>query len=267
MATKTMSGDAAVGEDLQPLCEFMVEYALKLLAYGATTIRIEKNVERIAACYGVKADVTIMPLHVMMTLWDKEHAHSYTMSERINEAGVDFDKNTLLSKLSWEIHDTRISLGEAQRKFQAIVARKRLDSTVVLILTGLANASFCRIFGGDVVSMLIVFVATVNGFYLKNKLHGELHWDLRVVTVAAALVSTIIASSGYVFHLGATPDIALGTGVLFLVPGVPFLNSMSDLIQGHYVCGISRFIHASIITICLSAGLCLGYLIINIYVV
>lgn len=247
--------------------EFLAEYALKMLACGATTIRIEQNIGRMAVRYGVNADIMILPMHVTMTVWDGEHRRSHTVTEKIGAVGVDFDKNALLSRLSWEIHDAGISLSDAKRKFGAIVEKKRLNPTVVLLLTGLANASFCRIFGGDAISMLIVFVATINGFYLKNKLHGEWNWDLRLVTIVSAFVSTVIASSGYVFHIGSTPDIALGTGVLFLVPGVPFLNSMSDLIQGHYICGLSRFIHASLITICMSIGMCLGYMAVNIHMV
>ncbi len=261
-----MNEEEMVTEPLEEVAKFLIEYVLKMLAYGATTIRIEKNVERIAVRYGVKADVMILPMHVMMTIWDRNHKNFYTMTEKIGSVGVDFDKNTLLSKLSWEIYDTGISLAEAKRKFSEITGKCRLNPLAVLLLTGLANASFCRIFGGDLISMVIVFVATITGFYLKDKLHGERQWDLRLVTIVSAFVATVIAGFGYVFGLGDTPDVALATGVLFLVPGVPFLNSMSDLIQGHYVCGISRFLQASLITICMSIGMCVGYLVVNIHI-
>ena len=36
--------------------------------------------------------------------------------------------------------------------------------------------------------------------------------------------------------LGSTPDIAIATSILYLVPGIPFLNGFSDMIAGHYTC-------------------------------
>ena len=67
----------------------------------------------------------------------------------------------------------------------------------------------------------------------------------------------------YVYELGHTPELAVGTSVLYLVPGIPFINSITDLIYGHNVCFVSRLIHASVITVCLSLGLCLGLVSMN----
>lgn len=80
----------------------------------------------------------------------------------------------------------------------------------------------------------------------------------------AACTSSIIACSGFLFNWTDTHDIALGTSVLYLVPGIPYINSVSDLIHGHLLCCISRFIHASMLTACLGIGLSLGILIMNI---
>ena len=60
------------------------------------------------------------------------------------------------------------------------------------------------------------------------------------------------------FGLGSTPGIAIGSSVLYLVPGIPFLNSFSDLLNHHYICAFSRFMDAVVLTCCLSLGLCAG---------
>ena len=48
----------------------------------------------------------------------------------------------------------------------------------------------------------------------------------------------------------------MATSVLYLIPGVPYINSASDLIDGHYLCSFSRFVDACVLTACLSIGLC-----------
>ena len=110
--------------------------------------------------------------------------------------------------------------------------------------------------------MGIVFVATLIGFRIRQMMLED-KIDIRLAFVCASFVSSVIASAGYVFGWGTTPEIALGTSVLYLVPGVPYLNSMSDLLDGHYVSFLSRFLDATVLTVCLSAGLCGGFLVMN----
>ena len=87
--------------------------------------------------------------------------------------------------------------------------------------------------------------------------------DARVTVLCASFFSAALSAGGHVFGIGATPEIALGTSVLYLVPGVPYINAVSDIIDRHYLCALSRIMDASITTICLSAGLCLGMMVLG----
>ena len=109
----------------------------------------------------------------------------------------------------------------------------------------------------------LVFIATLAGYYLKQVL-CEQKTDMRIVFILCAFVSSVLGASDALFHLGQTPEIAIGTSVLYLVPGIPFLNSFSDMLAGHYICSFSRFMHAIILTCCLSLGLCGGMMMMGI---
>ncbi|MDE6360936.1 MAG: threonine/serine exporter family protein, partial [Muribaculaceae bacterium] len=127
----------------------------------------------------------------------------------------------------------------------------------VLLLTSLANASFCRLFGGDLTAVAMVFIATLAGFKLKQIMMADKR-DIRVVFLCCAFFSAAICAGAHIFDLGKTPEIALGTSVLYLIPGVPYINSVSDLLASHYLCAFSRFVDALVLTACLSVGLCAG---------
>lgn len=243
---------------------FLARYAAAMLASGGTSARCEKTVHRIAKAYATTAEVTILPHTVMATVWDDRHEHAFSMGEKLPATGLNFYFISRLSALSWKIRDHHITLDEAEREYQQILATPRLNAWLVTLLTGLANASFCRLFEGDWMAMLIVFIATVNGFWVKNALHRMWQWDMRLAVLVAACCSSIIACAGFMFHCTATPDIALGTSVLYLVPGIPYINSVSDLIHGHLLCCLSRFIEACVITACLGVGLSIGILLMNI---
>lgn len=65
------------------------------------------------------------------------------------------------------------------------------------------------------------------------------------------------------FISGTTPETALGTSVLFLIPGVPLINSIFDLLEGHVLVGISRAVNALILIVCIALGLSVTLLILG----
>lgn len=239
------------------LCVFMAHYCATLLGAGATCIRLTKNVDRIARAYGKRVEITIMPRHVHLSVLDPADGEIVTIVEPVPPSPISFNVNTGLSLLSWQVADDGLPLEEAKRRFDAIVGSDRQSRWLVLFLAAAANSSFCRLFGGDLIAMGVVFVATAAGYYLKQELLKN-HIDVRVIFMICSFLSAVIAASDGLFGLGSTPQIAMGTSVLYLVPGIPFLNSFSDMLYRHYICAFSRFVDALILTCCLSIGLCAG---------
>ena len=248
----------------QTLGDFLCEYATTLLQCGATTVRIEKNVGRMAEAYGCRAEVSVYPKHVEVVEYSPATGGRNIFIKTICHGGINYATISELSKLSWKCADRWMTLDDVRKEYQRICKAERLSSWLVTLLASLANASFCRLFEGDVPSMCIVFVATLCGFYLKNALCAKYHFDIRASIIVAGCVSAILSCAGYVFGWGETPDVALATSVLYLVPGIPYLNSVSDLINDHYICATSRFIHAVTLTVCLSVGLYIGLLLMHV---
>lgn len=254
--------DAEAHERLKDTCVLLTEYATRLLGCGATCIRVEKNVHRMAGRFGVHAELTVLPSGVMLTVRDMERRHSYTANARLRDTAISFSMNTALSRLSWDVAEGRADRKEAAQRLAEAYGGPTLSRWLLLALVSAANASFCRLFGGDITSMGIVFVATACGFYLKQVMQAE-HIDFRLTTFLAAFVAAVIASAGHIFGQGTTPDVAMGTSVLFLIPGIPYINSVSDLLDGHYLCAFSRFMHSAVLTVCISLGLCGALLLMN----
>ncbi len=241
---------------------FLARYTSMLYSCGATCIRMERNVERIAKSLGVKADMTILPRHIIMTVSKLDGTDVCSINTPAGHGAVSFAVNTRLSRLSWRMADGEVNMEQAQRELERISMSKGTDTHVLLLLVPCANASFCRLFGGDMVAMAVVAVATLAG-YLVKLLCTEHHIDVRLMAIMASFVSTVIAASDSLFGLGTTPGIALGTGVLYLVPGIGFINSFCDMLQQHYICSLTRLANALIFTCCMSLGLGAGMLVMN----
>lgn len=262
MCGECCTGSGVMVPSASDVASFLAEYAAALLGCGATCTRIEMNVGRIGAAYGYDADVTMLPSHVEVAVTPAGGMSPATRCgdvavRRIRGGAIRFSVNASLSRLSWDIADNGISLDDAWRRFGAIVSRPAMSPRAVLLLTSCANASFCRLFGGDAAAVAVVFVATLIGFRIRQLMLSA-GCDVRLTFTVAAFVSATLSAADSIFGLGSTPQVAVATSVLYLVPGVPYINVVSDLTGHHYLCAYSRLVDAVILTVCLSLGLSAG---------
>lgn len=251
-----------IHSELKALSKFLSDYSTSLMAVGVQTSRIVRNTARIAEAFGFYADMTIFQKTIIMTLRDKDNTHSYSTVNKIKPLGLNFEINSNLSTLSWDAYDNHLSLDELWKRYRVIVTKPRMNRWLVLFLVACANASFCRLFSGDLPAMGIVFVATLVGFFIRQEMM-ERHVNHLFVFVTSAFVASFIGASAVHYHIGLTPQIALGTSVLYLIPGVPLINGVIDIIDGHVLAGISRLINAFLLIICIAIGLSITLLILG----
>ena len=79
---------------------FLASYAARLIASGATCIRLEKNVGRLAKEFGFQADISVMPRHIHLSLSDPDGNHIITAMAAVETLPVSFNIITRLSRLS-----------------------------------------------------------------------------------------------------------------------------------------------------------------------
>lgn len=241
------SRDVAIGN-------FLADYTAWMYGCGATCIRIKRNIERMSKTFGVETCVSIMPRHVELAVSFPGSVGQRLFVSQIRPCGINFTLNTDLSRLSWKVADNKLDIADTRHLFDHIVKEVSEGKRWIPLLASLANASFCRLFGGDATAMLVVFIATLIGFLLKTAMirSGK---DSRLTFICCAFVSSSICALASIFGWGDTPDVAMGTSVLYLIPGVPYISSASDLIDRHYLSAFSRFVDACVLTGCLSIGL------------
>lgn len=249
--------------DIQELSNFLLDFATRLMGVGSHTSRVVRNVGRIADSFGYGVDMTVFQRNVTMTIKDREdYSIRRTYVKGIPSLPLDFRMVSDLSSLSWEVYDRHLDLSEIQNRYQAIILKPRLSRWLVLFLVSCANAAFCRLFGGDFMAMGLVWVATLVGFFVRQELTKR-HMNHMSVFVICSFIASLVAGLGFRFNLGTTEDIALGTSVLFLIPGVPLINSILDILEGHVLVGWSRAINAFILIICIALGLSITLLILG----
>jgi uncharacterized membrane protein YjjP (DUF1212 family) len=239
-------------EKINETARFLAEYATCLLGSGVHTSRVIRNSKRIGESLGVLVQMATFHKSIILSVHDVQQTEVHTEVVDIPALPVNFEYNSELSALSWEACDTPLPLDELWEKYREILSRPRMRPRTVLLLVGLANASFCRLFSGDWMAVGIVFASTLAGFFVRQQMQrrGINHF---IQYTVSAFLSAMCASSALLFS--QTAETAIATSVLYLIPGVPFINGVIDIVEGHTLTGGSRLIQAFLLVVCISAGL------------
>ena len=261
-AAKITSAGAATAKEaevarpqIQELTNFLSEYTAKMLSIGTYTARIERCVRRIADAYDYEASLMIFVRHFIISVMDPaDNSIRRTYVKTGAAAQISFDLISELSALSWEIYDEKIPLARAKAAFTQILTSQKRNFVKTLVLLSIANAAFCELFGGDSGAMALVFVATAFGICARHLL-SKLKINLKIQYIAVSFAVSFIVSLGARYGLSATPDVAVGSSILFLIPGVWLINSVFDILNENMLVGISRGLNTGLLIICIAIGL------------
>ena len=240
-------------EYLSEIADFIARYLSYMLGAGVHTSRVVRNSKRIGGALGVDVSVHTSQKTATLTVSGKDNGLHDTRVVDIPPFPISFEWNADLSALSWAAHDEEMSLDAIRHKFDELVSKPKMNPIFVLFMASLANASFCRLFGGDIWAMLITFTATMVGFFTRQHLTRK-KVNHYIVFIASAFVASICASTALALGID-TAEIALATSVLYLVPGVPLINGVIDITDGHIQIGISRLVNAFLLIICIAIGM------------
>lgn len=247
-------------EKISDVGEFISEYSAHMMGCGVHTSRVIRSAKRIGESYGYNVRISVFQNSLILNLFDEQTHEHHNDVMMIPALPISFEHNAKLSALSWKAYDRHPSLETLKREYRRIIERPAIHPFFVLMLVGFANASFCRLFGGDWWSMEIVFSSTICGMFLRQKM-SKAGINNYLVFIVSAFVSSLCASIALIFD--TTSEIALATSVLYLVPGVPLINGVIDIVEGHVLTGISRLVQAFLLIICIATGLSLTMLLVK----
>lgn len=240
-------------DELQQTALFLLEYASAQLAAGGQTLRVARTLDRLAKCFGYVCHATFLSRHVTMTL-SQTGMMPVTLVGTVPNMGLNFRQLVALNNLSWLAHDRNLSFAEVRGRFGSIMAMRRYHPGFVLLAASIANASFCRLFGGDCIAMLLVFAGTIIALGLRQFMDKR-HAAPCLSFMISSFIASIFVAAGTLTDITDTPQVAIGSSVLFLIPGVPMINSTLDLLTVFPLMAFSRLVRSCMLVSCIGLGL------------
>ena len=218
-----------------------------LMENGADTSQIVRDMTRAAAYMGI--DEKQFKLHIMYTtlmLNISDENHSYTNFRKCRKHAVDMRIISAVSRLTWRALRDHYTLEEYEDNLKTIASRpKAFSEPFVIVATGCACACFCGLFGCDLPAFFYTAICAMLGKVVQVYCHKS-GVNAYMSIAIAAFVSTALAYFAH-FLPSTTPWHPIIAATIYLVPGIPLINSISDMINGYLISGAARFMHTSLL--------------------
>jgi len=246
---KTLSLDEA--------CHLVLRIGRLLLENGADTELAKTRVEALTAALGFEAQVFISSERVLLTVLSGRTFRT-KVGAPIHAPGVNLGRLDALDTVARDIEQKRIDVAEAGRRIDALEKSPLLHPVwLVIPAVALTTACLARLFGAEWPVVAAAFFAGIVSMALR------LAFGRRGVNpVAAAFATAFISALAGVLLMKAIPEAAptlcLVAAGMILVPGVPLINSVSDMMNGHVVAGLARLATGSVTIIAIGFGLFLA---------
>ena len=249
------------GDEPQTACrvaDLLLEMGAVLLVSGAHCGRINRNIERVAETWGYKVELFITFTGLMVSIRNIDHPEEpVARFLRTSLHGVHFGILTEISLLTWKVVEENLGIDHVEKRLAEIKKMAHHPRWLILLGIGSACACLCLLLGGDWADAGMAFVASVCGMIVRQEAL-KLRFNPMIAFIAASFVTATIASVDMLYQIGGFPETTLAASVLYLIPGVPLINCVIDLIEGYIPTAIARGVFGGFILLCIAVGMSLA---------
>lgn len=240
--------------EVELIAEASLRVARLLMESGARAQVVHEGCRLVA--FGLGAEhVELRSGYASLDITVCNGINTVTRMMEVGAQGVNHRLDTAVRQLA-----RRVRKG-GMTSFDTIAELTRLEtetprhaSWVVAVAVGIACAAFGRLFGVDWPAFVPIVGAGAIGQAVR---HALLRRGVNVFVVAAgiAFLSACLGGIGARLAGSATVDLAMIAAVLLLVPGVPAVNALSDIMEGRPTLGSARSISVAMIMMFIAIGM------------
>ncbi len=227
-----------------------------LVESAADTNRVVRNMNRVAAYLGLPEEkLHIDVSYTMLVANLSDGSHSYSKFQKCEKHGINMTAISEISKLSWKAIEQDYSLDRYEEELEKIKSKKRnYLPYLVAVGAGFACGGFCKLFGCDWIAFLFASICAFIGFRVRARCmeFGINHY--MSITIAAFLATCLAYATSF-SGFSSTPYHPLLACALFIVPGVPLINFVDDMIDNYIQVGIIRAVNTVLMLCAMAFGI------------
>ena len=239
---------------LENILDFCVDLSRRMVVSGANLERVSLAVDRICHAYGLH-DVSLYLLSSYISLSARDETGKYaTRQGSIPPSSIHLEQLKKLNRLSFAVAEQTPGAGRLKKMLSEATAVKGYPDWLVLLAQIAAMCCLCLIFGGRVPDLPPVAIVTVLMHYLMRILEkpGLDKVVINAVTMGLAAAAAILLGR---IGIGRNTAVILITLSMLVIPGIPLVNAVRNLLCGNEMNGILQVAKVTVETMALAFGL------------
>lgn len=252
--------DITTQDQFQDALEVAQEAGHVLLENGAEIARIEETMERISTHYGARSgSFFVLSNGIFTTGSDQNSNQRYAKVDFIPLRGAQMEKFVAINTLSREIEQGMHTLEEARTRIREIHDMPAKPVWEQLLGSAFGSAGFCVLFGGGLLDALAAFIVGLLLWAMIIPM-GKLGISKVLVNLLGGAFASLLCYGLSLLGMGDNLANMMIGALIPLIPGVPFLNGITDLANEDYIAGITKLLDAVLVFIGIAAGVCTFFL-------
>lgn len=238
--------------------EFVSSLGISLHHCGATSHRIERNLESVCDLLGIHGTFLVTPTSLTFCYWRSDPSDQHIQIERVQPSAGDLGKLDAIDTLIENFAAKQLDFGQMKADFDSIRKKSHQYSGAWQCLAWVMLAcSFSALMSASLVEIAISGLIT-SLIYLFSLFAGKYERTSNAVELIAAMLSGLACS--WIASLGVpmnVPLVILSTVIIF-VPGLALTVALSEIAHRDLVSGTSKLVHAMMTLLKLYFGAMLG---------
>jgi uncharacterized membrane protein YjjP (DUF1212 family) len=240
-------------EPLNQIAEAALSVARLLMETGASATIVHEECSRVARGLGAQ-HVDLRSGYDALDITISKGTSYMTRTVEIGPLGVNYRLAHAVRALAKRIAEGGFTSAEAISESTRLEkGTARHPRWVVALGTGIACAAFGRLLGIDWAAFIPVLASGVIGQWVRQVLQRR-GVNTFAVAGSVAFLASGLGALGARFAGSTTVALAMVASVLLLVPGVPALDALYDVFQGHPTLGTARGVVVGMTVIFMATG-------------
>jgi uncharacterized membrane protein YjjP (DUF1212 family) len=226
-----------------------------MLKNGGETYRIEDTVSRILNCGNFEQVECFSTLSYISASVVIKNENPISASSNIRDRGSNLTKVSMLNDFSREFTNSTMAFDVAMEKLKYIDNFKSVGFYPSIISSGFLCFGASLLINPNILTSIYCFIV---GLFVQiivySMLNLKINWVLINITGGffVGFMSCFFVYSS-LFHVNSVQEIVVSSTIP-LVPGLTLTNALRDIMDGHFVAGLSRLADAVLIATCIASG-------------
>jgi uncharacterized membrane protein YjjP (DUF1212 family) len=241
-------------ENIDYLLDFTTHLGREMLKSGANLERVERSIELVCKTYNLR-EVGITLLSSSITLSAREKGQPARIRQvKVPYCEIHLERLRRLNDLSYRVCSEKPEPRKLEDMLYEATMTQSYSPRMMLFGYLLAMSCLCRIFGGEISDILVADLSTVVIYFLTTRLARE-QLNRIIPNVVSMFLACVIAL--FFTYIGFAKNFyaIIITNAFYLIPGVPMVNAVRNILCGNEMNGIIELIKVFLEVITIVVGL------------